>query len=401
MNTRSLVLLGCAFALGWVLSWLYHDSSTDPGQIESVDPVVQPQQAPVETLSVLPSSAVHESAESNPPVPTVSLLDVTRERLRRGEFEVVMASYPDVQSQLPDNDAARHRRIIVDHARSLIGSGLSADARFLLQLYLGYEYRDVPALLLLAEIHQAAGNDLAAIEILFQAKSYAYLSNSIEQVDQAIRSAVRAYDSELLTRNDYIARLDLYRRLTELEPEYSLHFIGLAETYLVLGNAVDARRTLALTQHDSSVLAQARDIERRIDANLAMARHYSAGISLQPMGNQYLVGAVLNNAHNASLLLDTGASLSIISAAKLQSLGIPYQSSGKSAWFSTAGGRVQAPIVTLQSLALDDMVVENIEVGVISELDGAPFDGLLGMNYLRHFEFFIDQNERTLQLSPH
>ena len=47
------------------------------------------------------------------------------------------------------------------------------------------------------------------------------------------------------------------------------------------------------------------------------------------------------------------------------------------------------------------MVVENIEVGVISELDGAPFDGLLGMNYLRHFEFFIDQNERTLQLSPH
>ena len=47
------------------------------------------------------------------------------------------------------------------------------------------------------------------------------------------------------------------------------------------------------------------------------------------------------------------------------------------------------------------MAVENIEVGVIDEFDNKKFDGLLGMNFLRHFKFFIDQNEPKLQLSPH
>ncbi len=109
----------------------------------------------------------------------------------------------------------------------------------------------------------------------------------------------------------------------------------------------------------------------------------------------------MNNAQNAVLLLDTGASLSIISPELLQLLDIPYQSTGRTAWFSTAGGRITAPVITLDSLALDVVVVENIEVGVIGEFDSNPFDGLLGMNFLRHFEFFIDQNERKLQLSAY
>jgi clan AA aspartic protease (TIGR02281 family) len=109
----------------------------------------------------------------------------------------------------------------------------------------------------------------------------------------------------------------------------------------------------------------------------------------------------LNNAQNAILLLDTGASLSIISPELLRMLGTPYQSTGRTAWFSTAGGRIKAPVITLDSLALDGVFVENIEVGVIGEFDSNPFDGLLGMNFLRHFEFFIDQNERKLQLSPY
>ena len=49
---------------------------------------------------------------------------------------------------------------------------------------------------------------------------------------------------------------------------------------------------------------------------------------------------------------------------------------------------------------MGEVVVANIEAGVIGEFDNKKFDGLLGMNFLRHFEFFIDQNEHKLQLSP-
>jgi clan AA aspartic protease (TIGR02281 family) len=405
---RLLALLGCAFTLGWMLSWMYYDTSATMARSNSdADSAVSTALPPTSITASQSNSqantgnALRQRDQAKQTVTSASIIDVMRERLQRGDFEAVMAQYPVVQSTLPESDAMRHKRMIVDHARSLLESGQPVSAYALLSLYLQYEYRDIPALLLMAEIHQDAGNDMEAIEALFQAKSYAYTPRLIEQADTAIRSVVKNYSTQLLGRKDYIAQLNLYKRLTELEPEYTLHFIMLAETYLALGNVVDARKALALTEHDSSVLELANDIHRRIETDMAADKQYAAEVSLQALGNQFLVDAVLNNAQNAVLLLDTGASLSIISPELLRMLAIPYQSTGRTAWFSTAGGRIKAPVVTLDSLALDAVVVENIEVGVIGEFDDSPFDGLLGMNFLRYFKFFIDQNERKLQLSPY
>ena len=401
---RLLALLGCAFTLGWMLSWMYYDSSRTIANSNSAGSTALPQTSNAASQSISHANAenaLRQSAKANQTVTSASMLDVMLERLKRGEFEAVMAQYPALPSTLSESDAIRHKRIIVDHARSLLKSGQPVNAYALLSLYLKYEYRDISALLLMAEIHQDADNEMEAIEVLFQAKSYAYTPELIEQTDSAIRSAARNYSAQLLARKDYITQLNLYKRLTELEPEYTLHFIRLAETYLALGNVVDARKALALTEHDSSVLELANDINRRIETDMAADKQYAAEVSLQALGNQFLVEAVLNNAQNSVLLLDTGASLSIISPKLLRMLRIPYQSTGRTAWFSTAGGRIKAPVITLDSLALGGVVVENIEVGVIGEFDNNPFDGLLGMNFLRHFEFFIDQSERKLQLSPY
>ena len=383
---------------------MYYDTSTTIANSNSAGSTVLPQTSDAASQSishVIAKNASRQPDKANQTVTSASMLDVMLVRLQRGDFEAVMAQYPDLQSTLSASDAIRHKRIIVGHARSLLKSGQPVNAYALLALYLKYEYRDISALLLMAEIYQDADNEMEAIEVLFQAKSYAYTPQLIEQTDNAIRSAVRNYSAQLLVRKDYIAQLNLYERLTELEPEYTLHFIMLAETYLALGNAVDARKALALTEHDSSVLELANDINRRIETDMAADKQYAAEVSLRALGNQFLVDAVLNNTQNAVLLLDTGASLSIISPELLRLLGIPYQSTDRTAWFSTAGGRIKAPIITLASLALAGVVVENIEVGVIGEFDNNPFDGLLGMNFLRHFEFFIDQNERKLQLSPY
>jgi clan AA aspartic protease (TIGR02281 family) len=400
---RLLALLGCAFTLGWILSWMYYDTPTTIANSDSARST-----ALAQTSNAASQSIYHANAENALPRPDrakqtvtpVSVLDVMLERLQRGEFETVMAQYPVLQSTLSESDAIKHKEIILGHARSLLQSGQPVKAYALLSLYLKYEYRDISALLLMAEIHRDGDNEMEAIEVLFQARSYAYTPELIAQTDSAIRSAVKDYSAQLSARKDYIAQLNLYKRLTELEPEYTLHFIRLAETYLALGNAVDARKALALTEHDSSVSELANDINRRIETAMAADKQYAAEISLQALGNQFLVAAVLNNAQNAVLLLDTGASLSIISPELLRLLGIAYQSTGRTAWFSTAGGRIKAPVVTLASLALNGVAVENIEVGVIGEFDSDPFDGLLGMNFLRHFEFFIDQGERKLQLSP-
>jgi len=400
---RLLVLLVGVFLLGWILSWMYYDNSAN-----LADPNSTASTAPPQTSSPAPQSTSHQKTESTlrqadpnrQNTAPASLLDITLELLQNGEFDALMAQYPAVQGRLSKSDSVKQKELIVEHAQSLLASGRPAVAHALLSRYLKYEYRDISALLLMAEIYQATDNAMEAIEILFQAKSYAYTPVSIEQTDKAIRLLVKRYDRQLMASKDYIAQLNLYKRLTELEPEHSLHFIGLAEAYLALGNVADARKALALTEHDASVSTQAGDINRRIEADMTADRQYAAEVSLQTLGNQFLVNAVLNNAQKAVLLLDTGASLSIISSELLHALRIPHRSTGRNAWFSTAAGRIKAPVITLDSLALDGVVVENIEVGVIGEFDNNPFDGLLGMNFLRHFEFFIDQDERKLKLAP-
>lgn len=400
---RLLVLLSCAFLLGWVLSWMYYVTATEVADSAPTDSIAQPYPSTTVSPSISADSGetpLPESAAAKPTANSVSILNITLERLRKGEFEAVMAEYPDIQSELSESDAMAHRKIIIDHARALLESGQPVIARALLTLYLRQEYRDVSALLLMARIHRDTGNDMEAIEVLFQARSYAYTPGLIEQTDRAVRSAARRFNAQLSARKDYIAQLNLYQRLTELEPEYTLHYIGLAETYLALGNAVDARKALALTRHDASVSDKANDIVRRIEAQMEPDRYYAADISLQALGNQFLVDARLNNTRDAVLLLDTGASLSIISTELLAALGIPNRPTDRMAWFSTAGGGIKAPIIQLDSLVLDGVAVENIEVGVIGEFDNNRFDGLLGMNFLRHFEFFIDQNANTLQLNP-
>jgi predicted aspartyl protease len=60
---------------------------------------------------------------------------------------------------------------------------------------------------------------------------------------------------------------------------------------------------------------------------------------------------------------------------------------------------VQAPIYILDSLTVGDWGVNQLEVGVLDLNGGPDINGLLGMNFLRHFQFFIDQNEALLHLS--
>jgi clan AA aspartic protease (TIGR02281 family) len=123
-----------------------------------------------------------------------------------------------------------------------------------------------------------------------------------------------------------------------------------------------------------------------------------AGIPLLRSGSHFLVEARLGQTQPARLLIDTGASLTMLTADTLKRRGIGAHATGKSGTFNTANGRVRAPIYRLDSLSVGDWQVSDLEVGVL-ELSDARIDGLLGMNFLRHFQFFIDQDAALLRLS--
>jgi len=105
----------------------------------------------------------------------------------------------------------------------------------------------------------------------------------------------------------------------------------------------------------------------------------------------------VNGTFHGRLIVDTGASLTMLTTDTVRSLGITVPADGPHVRLSLADGTVlQRPVITIASLRVGDMIVEDLEV-VVSERR-LPGDGLLGQNFLRHFGVLIERERNRLVL---
>ena len=110
------------------------------------------------------------------------------------------------------------------------------------------------------------------------------------------------------------------------------------------------------------------------------------------------VDAVVNEQVLVPFLLDTGASLTIITKATALSLGLNDWESLDWKTFTTSGGRVRTPVVELDSIRVGEVELEDVHVAIDVD-EHLPF-GLLGMNFLRHFRVVVDHQRQQVQLLP-
>ncbi len=109
--------------------------------------------------------------------------------------------------------------------------------------------------------------------------------------------------------------------------------------------------------------------------------------------------AELNNLVNVSLMLDTGASLIVLKKSVADRLGIDLGSIKQEVNLSVADGRqVKAKYVVLNSVRVKDITAKNVEAAVmLDNVEGAKFqDGLLGMSFLKRFNFKVDHKNNKL-----
>ncbi|WP_419833389.1 aspartyl protease family protein [Endozoicomonas atrinae] len=66
---------------------------------------------------------------------------------------------------------------------------------------------------------------------------------------------------------------------------------------------------------------------------------------------------------------------------------------------TTANGTYRSSLYRLEQFQIGDFLVSNLEAAEFDPVDQS-IDGLLGMNVLNHFNFFIDQNRQQLSLMP-
>jgi predicted aspartyl protease len=125
----------------------------------------------------------------------------------------------------------------------------------------------------------------------------------------------------------------------------------------------------------------------------------SAPIEIQD--SMIFVSAVVNGS-SARLLLDTGATKTIIRPNLAQRAGIePGRASPQATMIVVGGGQLSVPLVRARSLAIGQAEVHAIEIGVYEATPDLPdVDGILGIDYLGHFAVTIDRHRRTLLLAP-
>jgi len=390
--TVGLLILMAGWALGW---YSYNHWGTDPNQ--SAQSVVPAASNPVnleETATVFIQTAPGHGDN------IVSLL-------QRNEFEAVLERYELLQLQAGEAAVADARAQILSHARRLIEDRRFSVAEELLQRFLVAAYRDVEARILLAAAYRGQEEFFAAIDQLYEARGYAYRPAMLARITARIRSMVAELRQSLKHNDDQSALLALYQHLIQMEPDHAPWFMGLATTQLALDDKEAARRSLLLVSQDPDVGAQAQMMLSELSIALVGVQDTDpwdsatelVGIPLHRSGNHFIVDARPADAQRIRLLIDTGASMTIFTPGVLDQRGIRYQDTGRTGVFTTANGPVRAPVYRLDSLSVGDWYVNHLEVGVLDLGSSPGVDGLLGMNFLKHFQFFINQNEALLHLS--
>ena len=110
----------------------------------------------------------------------------------------------------------------------------------------------------------------------------------------------------------------------------------------------------------------------------------------------WLAEVVLNNKLRRYLVVDTGASFTLISRQVANDLGIIIDENSPSIPASTVSGSILTPLVTLSSIRVGKAEIEDVDVAVYTMPSGN--DGLLGNSFLNKFRVVIDSMNGKMTL---
>jgi len=145
---------------------------------------------------------------------------------------------------------------------------------------------------------------------------------------------------------------------------------------------------------DANYLEKSQILFNLIKEEMERNNEYTHEIALKKLGEHFAVEVNINS-QPLTLLLDTGATLTLIDKSKLDST---LKTIKENIILSTAGGRINAKLKEAEHFSLGDVELEKFQLFVTNfKQNGA--DGLLGMNFFKKFKFKIDQEEAILYLS--
>jgi hypothetical protein len=127
------------------------------------------------------------------------------------------------------------------------------------------------------------------------------------------------------------------------------------------------------------------------------AAHGTINIPIHISGGSVIVPVVFNSSVKTHLVLDTGASSTLISRNVATSLALHHIGAVRGV---TVGGVINLAVARVKSLKIGSAEVFDLTVTIHDFSQHFPYDGLLGMDFLSQFDVSLHHHKRVLTLTP-
>jgi len=124
-------------------------------------------------------------------------------------------------------------------------------------------------------------------------------------------------------------------------------------------------------------------------------------VPVTKIGGSLVVQVLLNGSVDAHLIVDTGATMTVLSYDLGIELGLLSGSDVSLNTVNTAGGSVQVSMTHVETMQVGSAKASHVAVAIHDLPDGiSGVSGLLGMSFLRNFEITLDADRGLLRLLP-
>ncbi len=210
-------------------------------------------------------------------------------------------------------------------------------------------------------------------------------------------AAVHDLGMSAFERHDYAEALRLWSHAVSLQPDNaSFHYLR-AEALAHLGqrqSAADAYRLALLLDPAPPLGRLAQQGLAELHGRERTGPDTESTVVLEPDRGVWVVAVTVNGSQRARFLLDTGASVTLISAALAKGAGI--QPGSDPFELATLGGPTAGQPAVAGSIRVGSAEVRDVHV-VIHD-PGPGLDGILGNTFLGRYNVSIDADRRQLRL---
>jgi predicted aspartyl protease len=261
-----------------------------------------------------------------------------------------------------------------------------------LEEYLAIEPDNKTTKLQLIEAYSSVKNYDQAIHLLIKLIDNSHSVIEQEKLNKKVIKISQVYIDELNKLHNFKQLIAFLEEHIEHGLNGSFYTFILAEHYVKREEYPLAIKLLKEIEFDEEYGEKAKELLKKIKTKEAEEKEYTHKFSLTKEGEHFLIDVTINETP-LTLLLDTGASFTLIDEEKLSSLKLIEEG----ITLKTASGDIISKLQEAQSFKIEEIELKKFQL-ITTSFKERKADGLLGMNFFKKFKFKIDQEVGILYL---